>query len=56
MTFLTVVQCLKNHGISLNQQTEALNGVLVEKGTSFLEVFGYKPVYNKKEVMEWLGY
>ena len=50
------VLLIKNHNLTPDQQTDAIKGELVEKGSSFNEVFGVKENYNSKEIFTWLGY
>jgi len=52
----TILKVLKEHGWSSTDQTEALSGVTVLKGSSFDEMVGVKASYTVKEVKEWLGY
>jgi len=51
-----VLKVLENHGFGPDTQTEALNGQLVEKGSSFDEMLGIKENYRALDVYQWLGY
>ena len=48
-------EILKEHGFKPTDNTKAKNGILVAN-TSFYDDMGICDFYNKKAIMEWLGY